>query len=200
MLLPHWLLYRWKCLHRYVHLSLHKKINQRSLACTPFCTGCSSAATDACYSCSPSAIPVLSLSPTGTCEPNCPAGTYASDLYCVPCDAACVECTDSGNTNCVTAAGCQPGYFQQPPVPSTNCFTSCPAFYYGDSTDNTCKSCHTYCKVCTGPTVNVCSQCAPGYYLLGASTCVPASGCTPGTYPDSITSTCASKSPYSLLY
>lgn len=29
------------------------------------------------------------------------------------------------------------------------------------------KSCHSYCKTCTGPAPNVCSACNTGYFLSG---------------------------------
>ena len=116
-------------------------------------------------------------------------------MACVSCDPSCVGCTAAGNTACT--GGCQTGYYQQPAPATSSCLSTCPTsyyYYYADSSTNICEPCNSYCKVCTGSLSSTCSQCNPGYYFDGITSCVTSTGCPVGTYPDSPTSTCQGKS------
>ncbi|GAA5944837.1 hypothetical protein JCM10213_006607 [Rhodosporidiobolus nylandii] len=70
------------------------------------------------------------LTPSGTCQEQCPPGYYGDDHVCVRCaDPDAVECTATETLRC----GSQ--YLWE------NRCTSCPAGMYGISADHTCGSC-----------------------------------------------------------
>ncbi len=70
----------------------------------------------------------------------------------------------------------------------------CPIGTFASSTTKTCSSCNSACTACFGSSTN-CSACVtlPIQYFLIATTfsCVLPAGCPTKSYPDSLTSICA---------
>jgi hypothetical protein len=143
-------------------------------SCVPPCFNCTSAT--ACTSC---ALDFLSNS---SCVPasSCPAGTYGDtgSKTCAPCSSPCSTCF-SANTNCTS---CAIGFV----LYQNTCPNQCPSTYYNNT--NQCLACGTPCGNCTSSTA--CLSCLTNF--LSGSSCVLASSCPVGTFPENATRTCTS--------
>lgn len=159
------------------------------LPCHSYCKTCTGSAVTQCPSCD-TGYYLLPSSTTCVVEASCPIGTYpdSSTNICQPCHSYCAVCTGPAVNEC---SQCNSGYYRKQGTTTCVVASGCPALTYPDTSSNVCESCHAYCTVCTGAAVSQCSQCATGYFLLG-TTCVVASGCSIGTYPDSSTKVCES--------
>ncbi|GIY43276.1 furin-like protease 2 [Caerostris darwini] len=98
----------------------------------------------------------------GNCIEACPHGYFTSQDECVPCDIQCAECKN--NENCLL---CKDGFISH----FGKCYQICPMGYY-DNEKHECKSCHTECQHCFGPSNSNCSSCHEGYQLV-ENTCQP---------------------------
>ena len=116
----------------------------------------------------------------------CPSNTFSSSEICVNCYSACLTCSGSLSTNCLT---CIPDASLQS---DNSCL--CNTGYY--LTGATCSACSAFCTTCSGPNSDDCTscpsnaqvavsgacQCNPSYYLIGttcsacATTCNTCSG------------------------
>ncbi|KAL4476414.1 hypothetical protein ABPG74_010147, partial [Tetrahymena malaccensis] len=155
------------------------------LSCDSSCQTCSGALNTQCLSCSSN----LYLD-QNTCKSNCPDGYYQNtqNNTCSKCDASCSTCSGSSPTNCLKCV--LPRYFQQ----ATNtCEENCNKSQYLDSTDATCKSCHSSCQSCNGPQNNQCQSCS-GSTFLYQNQCFNA--CPDGYFQDKSNNMCTQcKSP-----
>ena len=197
--------------------------------CNAACAICTGPSDTQCSACESGHF--LQPSPAvTTCSSSCPLGFWedTTNHICVPCNVACVLCSDGTHTQCTA---CSPGYFLQP-SPSTVCLNACPDGYWGNSGSNSCDACNAACAICTGPSDTQCSACNSGYFLQPSSTtcldscpigywgnttsnlclncdasCATCTGpdntqcsaCKPGFYPDSSLNACKSKSDFSLV-
>ena len=113
-------------------------INNMCMDCDIACSTCTNAAHTQCSACSTGYF----LQPNSTiCLNSCPDGTWSNSASntCIECDISCAECTGPGNTQCSV---CEPGYFLQPD--STICLSTCPDYYYANTSLNTCESILNY--------------------------------------------------------
>ena len=107
--------------------------------------------------------------------------------FVVGCDPSCSSCSGGSNTQC---SSCNTGYFLQPS--STNCSSTCPLGYYGNTTTSTCTLCDPSCTNCTGGANVQCTVCNLGYYLQPSSTTCNTTCPSSGYYPNYTTHTCSS--------
>ena len=108
----------------------------------------------------------------------CPAGTYQSGVYCVPCSAWSFSSSD-GSTECDT---CYPGLISG--VGATEC-SQCEAGYYANPTTFLCSPCPLGTwgdGILYG--VMQCTGCGPGKYSTsaGSSSAQVCQSCPPGRY------------------
>ena len=103
---------------------------------------------------------------------------------CEPCISECAECIDGS-----VCQVCAPDYYMGPS--NSSCVTACPLRYYEDLITTRCNACHAACEECEGPTINECSSCANGHFLLHGTTMCSRS-CTRDTYQDEDTNKCLS--------
>lgn len=86
-----------------------------------------------------------------------------------PCYASCKTCSILGNKNAHQCTDCKVnfGYYPNPDIKGNcNLYNSPPDNYYFDQLTSTFKLCHTGCKTCPGPGIDIamnCDSCAVGY-------------------------------------
>lgn len=124
--------------------------------CSIFCETCS-IATDYCDSCSQSLGFPYKLD--GTCNAECPVGTYKSEatLTCEPCINNCLTCLTQD-----VCLSCTPGTF----FLDTECLEVCPvtSITYDTVTRQECDLCIEPCYTCEG-TTSTCTSCITGFYF-----------------------------------
>jgi hypothetical protein len=142
-------------------------------SCVSPCFNCTSAS--ACLSCS------INFLTNFTCVPSasCPSGTYGdiSTKTCAACSSPCFACSLADN-NCTS---CAIGFV----LHQNKCPNQCPSTFYNNT--NICLSCVPPCGNCTSS--SACLSCLSDY--LSGNSCVAASSCPVGTFPDNGTRTCA---------
>ena len=152
--------------------------------CDASCSQCTGPSNTECSACNSGYF----LQPSSTtCLNSCPTGYWkdSTNRVCAQCNAACSQCTGSGNTQC---QACNSGYFLQPS--STTCLDSCPSTgYFKNSTHHMCDPCDESCLTCTGPAFSDCPSCSSGYYLQPSSTSCK-NTCPDGYYKNSTFNTC----------
>ena len=121
------------------------------------------------------------------CATACGSGFFeqTSTFTCEPCHEACLTC-DTSATDCLTC-GNVTGivyYFL-----SNVCYQTCPDLYYGDSSDNTCKSCHANCSKCFAADNTSCTECIANHFLLYGTTECSAT-CPDGFYSNTTSKKC----------
>lgn len=163
--------YCWSCAYGYYR----EDAEQRCTSCWPSCQTCRNAEENGCLTCWPHLVKNERGTNDITCE--CPNGQYMlNDHYtCLVCDANCLTCVGAGDycTSCSSPSFLD---LESAVTPQDHvCVQPCPVYYYGDTTDRTCKGCHSYCRRCTAPYNDQCSLCADNnYYQLNvATTCLP---------------------------
>ena len=131
------------------------------LLCHPSCQTCEGPASSECLTCT-SGYGYTN----GTCDSNCPNGTYLNNIstFCETCDGACQTCSGSSN-NC---SSCQSNYLSQ-----GTCVDLCPNntfLSFNGFTDSwECRSCDPSCLDCQGPLPSDCLSCQNGSYYDNSS-------------------------------
>ena len=114
---------------------------------------------------------------------TCSSGNYldSSSNSCKTCPKTCSTCTSS--TSCTS---CSSGFYQSSPTACSTCPSlclECSSAYSCSScksgsyfSQNTCISCSSNCKTCTGSGTQQCTACNSGYFLssntnVGCITC-----------------------------
>ena len=160
--------------------------NHVCATCNTACSVCTGSSDTQCSACKSGFF--LQPEPDATtCSSSCPLGFWedTTNHICVPCNVACVLCSDGTHTQCTA---CSPGYFLQP-SPSTVCLNACPDGYWGNSGSNSCDTCNAACAICTGPSDTQCSACNSGYFLQPSSTtCLDS--CPIGYWGNTTSNTC----------
>lgn len=89
------------------------------------------------------------------------------------CHSNCDGCTGPLNTECNQCASSI--FFH---TPTTECLTTCPDAFYGDTSDSKCKgkwishlACHSYCATCTGPANSECPSCTASSFAVSSTLC-----------------------------
>jgi len=133
----------------------------------------------------------LYLSPSATCEDECPTGYYkngtaAIGRTCPICAQNCSTCTSS--TVCLT---CKHGQYL---TPKQWCDVDCPDGHYKNGTGDTgrsCMPCRNNCNTCLSE--KTCTECKAGTFLTPSATCE--TECPKGyhkqQFPNGIGGTCA---------
>ena len=103
------------------------------------------------------------------CVATCASGSFATAGVCKACPSGCSACSDNK-----TCTRCNNGVLND-----GLCTATCDAQEYIDRANNSCKSCHASCSICSGANNNQCSACNEGF-LLKETTCV--AGCRTGLY------------------
>lgn len=119
------------------------------------------------------------------CITNCPAGTVVVAKECKQCSNNCSTCSQ-GISNCTS---CLSGLFLFANGSLSNCVSSCPSQFYGDTITMSCKPCKLPCLLCSGLTI--CDSCSPDSliktYLIKQSC---QTSCPDGTFPNTTTLIC----------
>jgi len=138
--------------------------------CVSCNTGCASClgTTTYCTSCSTN---YQYDSTSHTCSASCATKQYEDDsttpYTCKSCDTTCATCDGGTSTDCLSCSNGPYPFL----TPSGTCSTSCPSYYYGDTSTNKCVGCNAACSACTGALATTCTACNPNFYLYG-TTCV----------------------------
>lgn len=115
------------------------------------------------------------------CYLTCPPTYYASNsTNCSLCKQGCATCVNIP-TNCISCVTTGPDISF---LLGSQCITSCPQPYYGATFPNVCTFCNAACQACTGPSINECQICMPGYKinnLTCSTTCLTGYGPTSNT-------------------
>ena len=184
------------------------------LGCDVSCLTCNGGLNNNCLSCNPSlflyhgtcigSCPAGSFQNSSTtcadCSNGCSSCTslsfcsaciqhyFLSANQCSICDASCLTCGGSLNTNCLS---CNPGIY----LYQGSCFASCPTGSYQFSS-TTCANCPLSCSSCSS--LSNCAACNSAYYLSG----VQCLSCNPSclTCNGGLANNCLSCIPGSLLY
>ena len=123
--------------------------------CVSSPTNCTSCQTGFVYS-----------SVTNTCSSQCANGTYlivdpvTSTTSCTPC--ALANCRTCDATQCYK---CSTGYYATLSDLGVvnNCTTTCPDYYFIQTSTSTCQKCKNLCLTCT--TTSDCQKCVIPYFL-----------------------------------
>ncbi|KCV68145.1 TKL protein kinase [Fonticula alba] len=122
-------------------------------SCTACAAGCSSCTAARCLACEDG----LLLDRQGACVSACPAGTYATDESCQPCDVSCAACAGGRADQC-TGCGAGLELVEVGPAVGT-CESNCLEGQYRDTSSNACTDCHAACATCNGPSDKDCWRC-----------------------------------------
>eukprot|EP00049_Salpingoeca_infusionum_P005502 m.92811 g.92811 ORF g.92811 m.92811 type:complete len:2840 (+) comp12991_c0_seq1:76-8595(+) len=120
--------------------------NPYCVSCHVSCATCSGTSSSQCTSCS-GGLKLIG----GTCvDVACGSGQYATGTGCKACHSSCGDCDGGTPTDCT---GCKAGTF----LSGSACVSTCPANFFKDSSDNTCKRCTicpsgTFAPKCSGST------------------------------------------------
>ncbi|KCV70203.1 TKL protein kinase [Fonticula alba] len=174
------------------------------VACPADCTGCvhtfdsSAPCAVRCTSCEEG---FLLSAATELCVAACPAGEFpdlqaaAPPTKCTSCDASCGTCHDRP-AKCTSCANSS----RWLRATTGECSTICPGLRFAESpVERVCLACPEHCLQCAAgpdtarctlaadgqlncPTVDSCTHCAPGYFLLDGQSCV--SKCPVGFFDD----------------
>ncbi|ORY89092.1 hypothetical protein BCR35DRAFT_192351 [Leucosporidium creatinivorum] len=124
---------------------------------------------------------------SGECLDSCPTGTYQDEVNHV-----CKQCEDDDAATCTAdeALTCTNGFLYD-----GACVDACPSKYFGDTATNACVVCSNSGAIrCAATTID--TACGTNdfgettYLDSSITTCVKASDCPSGTYPESFSSTC----------
>ncbi|XP_028813093.1 proprotein convertase subtilisin/kexin type 5 [Denticeps clupeoides] len=136
-------------------------------ACHRQCQSCEGPGPNDCQTC---AVP--GYLHNGSCESECPAGTYKASEeadgvelgFCSLCDHVCGTCTGASPKDCLS---CSRGYFRLLHL----CVSHCPTGYYTEGQH--CEKCDRSCELCSGPGPEKCQVCPPSLLeLQGTMQCV----------------------------
>eukprot|EP01022_Parablepharisma_sp_SALTPOND_P001165 TRINITY_DN105725_c2_g1_i1.p1 TRINITY_DN105725_c2_g1~~TRINITY_DN105725_c2_g1_i1.p1 ORF type:complete len:1460 (-),score=75.94 TRINITY_DN105725_c2_g1_i1:591-4970(-) len=169
------------------HVCKSKLTQEHIIECHENCKSCVEFGSNKCLTCRlPSKVMF-----NGECIDACPSHYYPLEGVCygisivlhfilIECYDNCWECTKGGKENCLN---CKVNlYFYK-----NQCFANCPNGTYPFS--DVCLDCKSPCQTCTS--ASECLTCLPNFYRLQEGfTCVIASYCPPGTYPDKETRVC----------
>ncbi|EDQ87728.1 uncharacterized protein MONBRDRAFT_26825 [Monosiga brevicollis MX1] len=121
--------------------------NRTGQSCDSECESCYGPGASQCNAC----YNVLALD--GSCQADCPAGSYNDSNVCKSCHAQCGEagCTGPNANQCLECAN----YV----TVNGTCIAACAAEFYV-AAGRTCRACDPLCTVCSGPNANQCSACS----------------------------------------
>ena len=154
------------------------------MTCDPECILCGTSSSN-CSSCTTNGT-YESFLDGSSCvsELSCTTGTYGepSTHVCEACNSSCSSCQGNKNncTACVTGLS----------LLSNICYADCPTTYYESS--GNCLQCYSRCYECDILSTN-CSSCIlNGTFesFLDDTSCVAASSCSSGKYPELATHIC----------
>ena len=152
--------------------------------CNADCTSCVGPLNNQCLGCI--ATKILNGAAPSNCNNRCVDGNYFNPTagFCFFCDPPCKTCTDGGTQNCLT---CTNNHYLQTQVGPSFCLKTCQTGYYPDNSTLICQKCYSTCLTCTNGSINGCTSCYSGLFLLGSS-CV--NKCPSGYFGDFVANTC----------
>eukprot|EP00795_Rhopilema_esculentum_P005914 gene5914-11255_t len=141
--------------------------------CANACESCFGPARKNCTLCKPGFTLIES-----TCFMMCEGGEYRdyASGRCLNCSEGCLACQGPSIADCVI---CKKGYQLNDRMGCTE--VKCTEGRFFDDDTWRCKSCHSDCKSCDGPSKEECLSCNDGYQLLN-NTC--ANICHEGSFYD----------------
>ena len=148
------------------------------MSCDVSCSTCYGPTNSDCFSC----VSGYFLENT-QCLSFCENYFYAGGSICETCDISCLTCSGPLVSNCLS---CDYPYFYY----QGYCSYYCPNGTYYNYTLRSCPPCNQACSLCSGPSINQCTACTSGFFLSQYS-CIPASFCPNGSFPDNINNLCA---------
>lgn len=149
---------------------------QECIECHEDCLACFGATNNNCLSCKKPSTPQLSTDKPfyvvadKNCIASCPSSTFEptnSPYNCFACHQSCMECEGPTALNCTS---CKAGDYKDV-FHATSCHSSCPDYTYTITQNMTCQGCIPFCKACSGPEFESCSDCKEGYFKLENTGC-----------------------------